>query len=262
MTVDTEAERALDDRSSPLDKVFKLLQVMSATQRPMTLVDLSRALELPKTTVHRIVTQLERMNYVQREPGGRHLAIAPGLVQLALGIAEASSRTGPRHEILRDLSRRLNESVALGLRVGHEIAYLDDIVAEHSPLNFRFRTGLRAPLHSTSIGKLYLSEMKPAEFDKVLSRPLVQFTPATITDPARLRAEVDHVRQEQFAVSCEEFVPGVSGAAVPVRRGRKPMIAALSVSAPSVRVSRDHLMRLRRDLEEAAAKIAETFLDR
>lgn len=246
------------NRASPLEKVFAVLEVMGTEARPMMLGELASALGLPKATTHRITAQLERLGYLQREPGSRFLVVAPRLVRLGLALVGTSTRTGVRHEILRELARRIGESVVLGVRVGNEVAYLDD-VTEDSYLTIKFRAGLRAPLHCTSMGKLYLARMSPAEWQQFVSRPLESYTERTITDPIRLRKEVDRVAEQDFATSNQEFVRGIVGSAAPIYVAKRRMVAAVSISAPAVRMTVDELRELRAALEETAAALAKTF---
>lgn len=246
------------DHSSPLEKVFGVLQLLAYSHGPMSLSDIASGIGMPKTTVHRIIAQLERMGFLQKEPGSRNLVISASLVQLGLGIVGTSFRTGQRHEIVKLLSRTLNESVVVGMRVGHEIVYVDD-AAQEAPLMLRFRAGLRAPLHCTSMGKLYLARMTEQEWAAFASLPLQRFTEHTITDPAKLHREVLRVRKDDFATSNQELIRGVIGAASPIIRADGKMIAAVSASAPAVRFTMAQIQDWKPVLSAAAAELADTF---
>lgn len=243
---------------SPTAKMFAVLEVL-AQRGSARLTEIAVALKVPKTTLHRIIAQLEQLGYLQREPGGRQLTIAPRLTKLSSDLLGAAMRHAPRHAILERLSARLGESCSLGIRVAHQVIYLDDMTAP-SPLAYNFQTGKRTPLYCTSTGKLYLSRMTRAEFDRYLgSEPLVEYTPRTITDTDQLREVVAEVARSGFACSDDEFVLGVVGAAVPVLDKEGRMLAGLAVSIPGVRMSFSDLPKLKPTMASAADELARTF---
>ena len=243
---------------SPTAKMFAVLEVL-AQRGSARLTDIAVELSVPKTTLHHIIAQLEELGFLQREPGGRQLTIAPRLAKLSSDILGATMRYAPRHAILERLAASLGESCSLGIRVAHEVVYLDDMTGP-SPLAFNFQTGRRTPLYCTSTGKLFLSRMTPAELDRYLeSEPLVEHTPKTITDPARLREVVAEIAESNFACSDDEFVLGVVGAAVPVTDKSGRMLAGLAVSIPGVRMSFSDLPKLKPALASAADELAHTF---
>ena len=245
---------------SPVAKIFAVLAEVARRGGTVGITELATALRLPKATVHRVAIQLEQLGYLQREPGGRRLAIAPALVGLATDLLTASARLAPRHAILEALSLQVGESCSLGVRVGYEIVYLDDVTAA-SPLAFHFQAGRRAPLHCTSMGKLYLARMGKQELDRYLTdTSLARYTEYTITDPQRLRALIERVAADNFASSNQEYVLGVVGAAVPVLGPERRMVAGLAVSIPAARMAYEDLPRLQPLLRDASAKLADTFI--
>jgi DNA-binding IclR family transcriptional regulator len=243
---------------TPTAKVFALLDLL-AQRNSARLTDLATALGVPKTTLYRITSQLEQLGYLQREPDGRHLTIAPRLAKLSADILGASARLAPRHAILEALSARLGESCSLGIRIGHQIVYLDDVTAP-SPLSFSFGTGQRVPLHCTSTGKLYLAHMISEEFDRFLKhQELRAYTANTITDPQKLRDELQYIVRNGCAYSHGEYVVGVIGAAAPVIDADGRLMAGITVSIPAARMAYEDLPKLAPALLSSAAELAETF---
>jgi len=165
-----------------------------------------------------------------------------------------------RHAALVNLSARAGESCSLGARAGYEIVYLDDVTGS-SALSFHFQRGHRAPLHCTSMGKLYLGKMSPAELDRFFeTEPLIAYTPWTIVDRDNLRAVVAEAAKNDFTTSNQEFVVGVVGAAVPVLDSKGRMIAGLAVSIPAARMPYEKLPSLRPLLRKTAARLAASFV--
>lgn len=245
--------------NTPTGKVFALLQTLASNDGAMSLSELATSLGLAKTTVHRMVVQLQDLGYLQREPGSRKLSVAPALCRLGVDLIESAFRLAPRHEVLRALAEDIGESCSIGVRMGYEVSYIDDVAA-NAPLAVHFRAGRRAPLHCTSIGKLYLGKMSDVEWRRYLSSdPLRAYTERTITDPARLREETRRVAREGFAATQEEFVLGVVGAAVLVTGPGSRVYAGVAFHAPAVRLTHEGAKLLRPHLERAAARLVATF---
>lgn len=236
----------------------KLLEVLNAVaRRPNTpLATLAAELGLKPPTAHRITRELERLGYLQRVPGSRKLTVAPALIALAGDVLAAALAAAPLQAFLRALSEEIGEMCSLGISTGGEVVY----IASAEPRQQRtltFRAGRRAPLHCTSSGKLFLAELDPASLAAFLAlgqRPA--FTSHTVTDAKQLGSEIERARRLGFAVTNQEFVLHIVGAAVPVRDGQGRMIAALSVAAPTVRLGLAGVKRLVPRLKAAADRLA------
>ena len=239
----------------PVAKVFSLLRYLAGQREPSNLPALAAALGLTKTTVHRIASQLETLGLIERKLGSRQFTIAPGLLDFAVHVISASVRGSSRHAVLEALAQELGESCSLGISVGYEVMYVDH-VASTSPLTLHFRTGQRAPLHATSMGKLYLARMSEAELtDYLASCARERFTRRTLVDAVALRREVERVRAQDFATSESEFVDGVVGAAVSVIGPQNKLYAALALSAPASRLSMAEVRAAVPVLARAAARL-------
>lgn len=250
-----------DPAGSPIGRVFTVLAEITRHRGAISISDLSRALHLPKTTVHRMVRQFEGLGYLQREPMSRRMEISPALVDLAADLVAASTRLAPRHVALQELSRKIGESCSLGTRVGYEIVYLHDVTAP-GPLTFHFQAGRRAPLHCTSIGKLFLADMSEAELNRYLaSAPLTRFTDYTICDPQRLKEVIAQATDAGFVCSNQEYVLGVVGTAVPLLRPDGRLFAGLAASIPAPRMNYDDLPYLVPVLQDTAAKLMAMFIE-
>jgi len=133
--------------------------------------------------------------------------------------------------------------------------YSDTVRAARST-GLHFEQGKRAPLHCSSIGKLFLAEMSPDDFDLWLrSVPRESLTRQTIVSVSGLRIAIKAVRTEAWAASNEEMAVGVVGCAVPVRLSDGALVAGLGVSVPSARITYAELPALRQPMERAAQAI-------
>jgi IclR family acetate operon transcriptional repressor len=242
---------------------FAILDHVAFSQAPVDVLDIIASLKLPKATAYRLVDWFLTHGYLAREPGRKRLIVGPRLTNLAFGALSASMRNDAPHLVLQGLVRTLDETCNIGTLFNGEVVYLDRVEAEHWPLRLHYSSGSRVPLHCSAIGKLFLALAPGPRRQRLLqSLELRRYTDRTITDKARLEAELRQIRKEQVSFDCEEYLIGVVCMAVPVVGKNGEILAALAIQAPearmNVQVARGHLPALRR----AAAELAKIFQDK
>ncbi len=242
---------------------FAILDHVAASHAPVDVLDIIASLKLPKATAYRLVDWFLGRGYLAREPGRKRLIVGPRLTNLAFGVLSASMRNDAPHLVLQRLVRTLNETCNIGTLLNGEVVYLDRVEAEHWPLRLHYSSGSRVPLHCSAIGKLFLALAPSPRRQRLLqSLELRRYTDGTITDRARLEAELRQIRKEQVSFDREEYLVGVVCMAVPVLGKNGETLAALAIQAPEVRMNvstaRGHLPALRR----AAAELAKIFQDK
>ena len=224
-------------KAFPTVKAVAILEAMATVRRPLGVTEVGVLLGLPKPTAHRIVRMLESEGLLQREPGSRRFVPGARLVRLGLGVVAASMLSAPRHAILEALSQKIGETCNFGVMADNHVVYLDRVESAW-PFGLRFEPGSHVPLHCTSMGKLFLSLMPVKKCALLLrSIPLYRYTENTITDAARLEAELENIRSAEVSTDNQEFLAGVVCVAVPVRDNNKQPVAALAVSAPLARMT-------------------------
>jgi DNA-binding IclR family transcriptional regulator len=232
---------------------------MATARRPLGVSELGALLGLPKPTAHRIVRMLEGEGLLQREPGSRRFVPGARMVQLGLGIVAASMLRGPRHAILEALSQKIGETCNFGVMTGSHVIYLDRVESAW-PFGLRFEPGSRVPLHCTSMGKLFLSQLPEKKRALLLrSIPLYRYTENTTTEVAQLEAELEKIRTTEISTDNQEFLAGVVCVAVPVRSAGGQPVAALAISAPLARMSLEQGLHHVPLLQAAADRLTATI---
>lgn len=228
-----------NDDESPVVRAVRILTAVARGEEAISLADLSQAVELPKTTVHRLAGLLEREGLIARDPITRQYVVARGLHDLAFHAIRGAPVHRSREMLLRGLSEELGETVNLGVLSGGEVIYVERVESAW-PLRMDFKPGSRVPIHCTAIGKLLLAfAPRRVREPLIVGVPLKGYTRQTITDVARLREELRVTRRRGHSEDNEEFLAGVCCLAVPVRNARGRVIAGLAVSAPSARLPLD-----------------------
>src|SRR6478736_6850070 len=236
---------------------FAILEHVAGSRTPVDVLDIISSVKLPKATAYRLVDWFISQGYLTREPGRRRLIVGPKLTKLAFGALSSSMRNDTPHVVLQRLVRTLNETCNIGTLLNGEVVYLDRVEADHWPLRLHYTTGSRVPLHCSAIGKLYLALASSVRRRRLLQRlDLRRFTGTTLTDAARLEAELRQIRKEQVSFDREEYLVGVVCMAVPVIGSNGELLAALAIQAPAARMNvqtaRRHLPALRQAAEELA----------
>lgn len=247
-----------DGRHQPLDRVFMVLEAVAAAQRPVTITEIASSVRLPPPTVHRLVGQLLDRDLLKRAVDSKKVLPGGRMVELGAATLEGAFLSDRSHAILNELAVRIAEHCQIGVPAGGEILYVDSARADRR-VGLQFNPGRRAPLHCTSIGKLFLASLPAKGLEAWLeTTPLPALTPDTIVDPDALRAEIERVRERQWASTHSEYVEGVVGCAVPIlKRGR--FVAGLGVSVPAARLDPARFDTLVQDLSAAAEAITRTL---
>jgi DNA-binding IclR family transcriptional regulator len=232
------------DGDTPNLRLFALLEVIAGKDRPFTLQSIAQETELPKPTVHRMLAQLESAGILQRDGNGRHYNTGQRLLRLAETLLLNSTTHGARHAVLRKLVDEIGESCNLTAFSGGEVLYLDRVETA-APLRFYLHSGSRVPVHCSATGKLFLSQMAPAQRRRLLdSVPLEKFTANTLTDIESVEKEIEQVRAQGYAFDSE----------VPTPRQQSNM--GIAVQAPMMRFSKERALSFLPTLRDAALAIA------
>jgi len=228
-----------------LARTFALLDVLSAHREPVPLKSLSERTGLHPSTAHRILNDLTIGRLVDRpEPGcyrlGMRLLELGNLVKARLDVREAA--LGP----MRELHRLTHQPVNLSVRQGDEIIYIERVYSERSGMQVVRAIGGRAPLHLTSVGKLFLAHDDSARVRAYATRTgLAGHTRNSITELGRLERELAQVRLHHIARDDEELEIGVRCMAAGIYDDQRRLVAGLSVSAPADRLDEAWLDRVR-----------------
>jgi DNA-binding IclR family transcriptional regulator len=161
--------------------------------------------------------------------------------------------------ILRDLTDRVGEVSSFAVYSGADVLYVASVESPHE-LTLSFRAGRRAPLFCTSSGRLFLARLDDEAVQQYLRtsrRP--KFTPYTVTDSVKLLAIIRRVRKQEYAMTHQEYVRHVAGAAVPVIGEDGTFFGAVSIAAPDVRTGKVRMRGFLPALTSAAGRLAEVF---
>jgi IclR family acetate operon transcriptional repressor len=246
-----------DDHGGGVQSVSRAVRALEliAQEGELGVTDLGRGLGVHKATASRLAATLAAGGLIERDPVTDRYRLGFGLIRL-VGAAMASiDLVRTAHPVLQELADRTHETVNIGVLSGDGVVYVDQVSSAHLVGSTNW-VGRRTPLHSSSSGKVFLAHMPEAERQQILARPLEALTPRTVTDPARLRRQLEEVRVRGYATIQDELEKGLNAVAAPVRQANGDVVAAVSVSGPSFRLRSIDLPRLGRLTIDAAGAVS------
>ncbi|RVX39835.1 IclR family transcriptional regulator [Nonomuraea polychroma] len=241
-----------------MKSVTRSLRVLEAVaqMQPVTVGELAKHFDLPKSTVQRTLVTLHEAGWLRAsrgdttrwEIGARVLAVRPAALQGSTLFAAA------REPMMR-LRDVVNETIHLAVPDGLQCMVVVDRVDSDRAVRTFHQIGDTSPLHATAAGRAVLAHLSAGEVNELVARGLESYSPTTVTDPDELRAELGQVRRDGYAVNRNQYRADVCAIAAPILEADGTPLAAVAVSMPDSRFDPDRLPELGRLVSETAAEI-------
>lgn len=224
--------------ASTIQSVDRALTVLSllASQGELGVTEIAAKLDVHKSTAFRLVTTLEVHGLVEQHADRGKYRLGVGILQLAGATAVRLDLVQASRPACQRLAESVGETVNLAVLSGDKALYVDQVLGS-AALQLHNWMGQRIPLHATSNGKVLLAHLSPVRLKELVRGRLERFTDHTITDAGLLRADLDLVRQRGYAVAVDELEIGLTAIAAPVMSADGTVVASLSASGPSFRVT-------------------------
>lgn len=208
-----------------------------------------------RSTVSRWLSAMAQAGFLERESGSGRYRVSMRMAALAEVARRATPLQREARLILDHLAKSTGETANLAVLDGQEVVNVD-VAQSPQPIMHVGWLGRRLPLHATSSGKVFLTWPGPGIRADPGPAPFRRFTAVTITDSSALIAELDRVRSQGYATTWAELAPDLVTTAAPVRDHLGAVIAAIAVSAPISRVTRERLTTLAHTVVQAAEELS------
>ncbi|MBD3306259.1 helix-turn-helix domain-containing protein [candidate division KSB3 bacterium] len=220
-----------------VEKALQILETFSMRRPELSVVELEEMLPLPKVSIYRFLRILRKRGFISRNPHTRKYRLGIKVFELGSIVLRNMELRKAAFPLIENLSKRSGETVHLGVLDGKEAVSIEGAESGYS-LRISLPIGKRVYLHSTGIGKAILAFLDEEDVEEVLEeKGLPRFTEQTITDPKVLMAELQLIRERGYAVDNEENEPGVRCVAAPILDSSQQVMASVSISGPSVRIT-------------------------
>ena len=238
-----------------IERMFTLIDVLASREEAISLKEISEKTGLHPSTAHRILNDLTVGRFVDRPEAGSYrlgmrLLELGNLVKGRLNVRDAALAP------MRELHKLIQQPVNLSVRQGDEIVYIERAYSERSGMQVVRAIGARAPLHLTSVGKLFLAADDPVRVRAYATRTgLSGHTRNSITQLPMLERELSRVRQYGMARDNEELEMGVRCIASGIYDDQGKLLAGLSISAPADRLNEEWLAKLQATTEQISESL-------
>lgn len=213
-----------------IDRAFDIMEYLSREPEGLSLTEISQKLDLPTSTVFRLLSVLRDRNYINKNDSTSVYKLGLGfleLISIYLGSLELKTEARP---YLRRLSQQTGQVVFMGMEQDHELVYIDKYEQFNEKNNFCF-IGQRHQLYCTALGKSLLIKYSSEEIYKIYEEKVLEsYTEKTITDLDELIKQVEQNHERGYSIDDEENEMGTCCVAAPIYDYRKTIIAAVSTS--------------------------------
>lgn len=243
-----------------VDRVFQIMELLSEYPRGLALTDICAHTSLPKATVSRMLSALSDNGYAIQEPESRKYRLTMRLFEVGSRVADSANILSSARPFLESLARKTGETVHLVSRLKDEVVYLYKEEGTGFTVRMGSYVGLHNPMYCTGVGKSILAFLPEEEMEAIWNRSTItSFTPNTITTLEKMKQETEKIRRQGYALDLEEHELGVYCIAAPILDLQTRPIAAISLSAPAIRLGSDRLKELVPMVLDAASQISRSY---
>jgi len=237
-------------------KAFRLIEAISLSDRPLGVSELSRKLEMGKSTVHGLVTTLESLGVLEAINGSRRYVLGPRLPALCARTGNQADLRQVARAALERLAATTEQTSFFGVPSDGQVTILD-LVHGRPTLSISAPVGSSIPLLAGAVGKVVLASWEPRRRQAFLrENPLPAFTPSSIVRPDAYEAAIAQTIAHGVAIDVDEYVDGVRAAAAPVTGPGRQLVAVLWVAGFSRHIDARRLDEIAAAVVHEAAEIS------
>lgn len=239
-----------------IDRTFDILELMARQDKGMTLTEIAEQIDLPKSTVHRLLAVLRERNYIEKNDSSSLYRLGLEFIELCSGLLNSLELKTEAQPELRRLSLQTGQVVFLAIEQEGELVYIDKIDKFNEIRSYCF-IGQRRPLYCTGLGKALLTGRTNEEIRELINEEqMVPYTNNTLTSINALIEDVAVSRQRGYSIDNEEVELGMRCVAAAIKDYRNTVIAAVSTSWDIEQYDEDMTIRNAGYVKEAAHAIS------
>ena len=249
--------------SKSLQKAMHILFYMGQHGPEMRIAEIASGLHLNKTTVYRLLSALERLDLVQRDPEDERYRLGLKLHELGTKALRARTLQNESRRYLKEMAHVCNEAVSLAVPGAGGVLCLERFDSPRTMITVRTPVGALFPAHCSAAGKAVLAYLSEEDVDAILlNNRLIRYTDHTHTRIAELKNDLRRVRQRGYALDEQELEYGLNGVAAPVISQDARVIGAVGIAGPTQRFQGRDLVEKIELVKMTAQKIASNLGDR
>ena len=221
-------------RIQSIERAAAILRLLSGRSRRMGVVEIAGQVGLPKTTVHGILRTLLDVGFVEQDAETGKYQLGAALLHMGSSYLDGNELRTRALNWSDSLASRSHESVRIGTLHEGRVLIVHHVFRPDDSLQV-LDVGTLLPAHATALGKALLAD-SPYIASALTDAGLERFTPATVTDPDALRAELEETRDRGWAAEIEELIEGEASYAAAIKDRRDVLVGAIGISGPVERL--------------------------
>ena len=232
--------------SQSLERGLAILSSFHSERALIGVSELSRELELSRSTAHRYVATLAKLGYLQQDADSKRYRLGPKVLDLGFSAINSMDVREISAPYLRQLSDETGFTVNLAILDGPDVVYIERCRTAgpgQREIDLNLHVGSRLPAYCTAMGKAILAFVPHERLEAIIER--IEFVPRgpnTLTSAAAFRAELEKIRVSGIAVNDEELAYGLRSIAAPIHSHAGEVVAALNLAVHRTMVSMDELI--------------------
>jgi len=237
-----------------VERALTILEIVASSRKGLTLSEIARKMELPKSSAHYVLSTLERRGYLYRSIGRAHYMFTAKFFTLASSTLSGLSLREEARPSLRRLMESTGLTVHMALLEQNEVVLIEK--AEPSPSRLPTWVGKRMAIHCTGVGKALLAYLPEERVNQIIRHGLIRYNDNTIVSARKLLQELARIRQLGYALDDEEETIGLRCLGAPILDGSGQPIAAISIAGTTDEVTPENLEALVAQLKGIARELS------
>ncbi|HHX24512.1 MAG TPA: IclR family transcriptional regulator [Thermoanaerobacterales bacterium] len=246
---------AQDNTVQSVKRAIMILEELATEKEGLGVTELANRVDLHKSTVHRMLNTLLNMGYIEQSSSSERYRLGIKLLSLGGAILERMDIRHEAHDLLKELSEKVKETVHLVVPDGYRAIYIDKLDSNKT-IRMYSQIGRIAPLHASAVGKAILAFSEERFIKEVIEQGLFKCSKKTITEPKLLLEHLKMIREQGFSVDDEENEEGIRCVGAPVFDYTGKVVGAISVSGPTVTVTPEKIDQIAENVIECAKNIS------
>jgi DNA-binding IclR family transcriptional regulator len=240
-----------------LERGLDLIELLAEDSTEKSLSELSKKASFNQSTTHRVISALKSRGYVRQNPSNSKYRLTLKLFELGNKIMKRFNIKEAAEPILKELAKKTQESIYLIIRDGDDALCVDRIDGNPFFRILSLEIGGRQPLHLGAAPKVLLAFTDEYEIDRIIEeKGLEAWTAHTITNPIKLKDELNKIRKQGYAFSASDVTEGVAAIGFPIFNSESNVIAAISTAGMKDSFTEERINEVIEMLKNASAQMS------
>lgn len=240
---------------SSVSNALKMMKAFSDETNELGITELANALDVAKSTAHRIASTLVSDGFLEKNPANDKYRLGLALFRLGALVRRRMNVSYESRPMLMDLRARTNETILLAIPDEDQILYAFHLESSHA-IRMRSDIGVRKPMVCTAEGQAMLAFMPESRRNTILNAPIRKRTAHTITDPNALTAKLDNIRLHGYSLEDQESETGMRSIAAPIYNSERAVVGSVALAGPVIRMKDELIPSLAEQVIQTAMEIS------